>query len=149
MKRVSILLFGGVLVSCAGSGPSLAPHDFAGTRPYASTQGTQTFHYTGAKQNFTVPESVSSLMVTVRGAGSGTKRGGLVDATIPVSPGEVLAVFVGGAPQGLSGGFNGGGNSPVSGSLDGRGGGGASDVRQGGNGLMDRVIVAGGAGGRG
>lgn len=39
----------------------------------------------------------------------------------PVVPGEVLVVFVGGAPQSTSGGFNGGGNAAIAGSLDGRG----------------------------
>ena len=104
---------------------------------------------TGAPKQFTVPAAVTSVAIAARGAGGSGKRGGLVQATIAVVPGEVLVVFVGGAPQSTSGGFNGGGNAAIAGSLDGRGGGSASDVRQGGNRLPDRLIVAGGAGGRG
>ena len=96
-------------------------------------------------------------------------RGGSVTATIPVSPGETLQINVGGTNGFNGGGLPGGCNSipsppglpchgtqlqPVdtSGLLTysaGGVGGGASDVRQAGNGLNDRVIVAGGGGGRG
>ena len=83
-------------------------------------------------------------------------RGGLAAATIAVQPGESLAIFVGGAPKGMQGGYNGGGtggycnlsNYPSC-PLVGEGGAGASDVREGGNSVKDRVLVAGGAGGTG
>lgn len=88
------------------------------------------------------------------------RLGGVVKATIPVTPGETLAVFVGGegtigAPCGSqygngSGAFNGGGDGGVSGyGYDGDGGGGASDVREGGCALSNRILVAGGGGGGG
>ncbi len=150
-------LFGGqfivalamALPSCAGlSSPINAGPDRVDSRLH-TTKGTQTFRYTGTSQHFTVPSAITSVAIAARGAGSSGKRGGLVQATISVVPGEVLTVFVGGAPQGLSGGFNGGGSAPVSGSLDGQGGGGASDVRQDGDELSERVVVAGGAGGGG
>ncbi|MGB8910425.1 MAG: glycine-rich protein [Candidatus Cybelea sp.] len=77
-------------------------------------------------------------------------RGGHVTATIPVQPGETLAVFVGGKGSGITGGFNGGGSSAfASGCTRGGGGGGASDVREGGDTLADRILVAGGGGGEG
>jgi Glycine rich protein len=123
------------------------------------------FHYTGALQNFTVPSGVTQITVTADGAsGEGSTfrhmkggKGGLVKATIPVTSGETLAIFVGGeggksSASGGPGGFNGGGNGGVTGSgsaRGGNGGGGASDVRESGTGLANRVVVAGGGGGAG
>ena len=81
--------------------------------------------------------------------------GGEATATLPVSPGQVIEILVGGQAQGMSGGFNGGGNSPDASTTAGSGGGGGSDVRIGACaassscGLSDRVIVAGGGGGAG
>ncbi|MGA8574213.1 MAG: glycine-rich protein [Candidatus Cybelea sp.] len=106
-----------------------------------------TFNYTGAQQNFTVPTGATHVTVKAYGGSSGSGLGGgYVKATIPVTPGESLAVFVGGNSSGSSGGFNGGGNSGV---RRGYGGGGASDVREGGDAFAHRVIVAGGGGGAG
>jgi hypothetical protein len=124
--------------------------------------GSQTFNFTGAEQQFTVPAGVTSVTIQAFGAQGGTLAnsvntsgdGGSVTATIPVTPGEMLFVYVGGqgvaASSGVpgAGGFNGGGaggGAPTT--LVGAGGGGASDVRQGGNGLNNRVVVAGGGGG--
>jgi streptogramin lyase len=117
------------------------------------------FNYLGAQQNFTVPAGVTQLTVDAYGAAGGA-GGGYVQATIPVTPGESLAVLVGGAGAGGvvgggggAGGFNGGGvGGPAGGphfGYSGAGGGGASDVRQGGAGLANRIVVAGGAGGNG
>ena len=75
---------------------------------------------------------------------------------MPVTSGEKMLVFVGGAGSGSMGGFNGGANGgggvapdsycPRS---DGRGGGGSSDLRVGGDKLGDRILVAAGGGGSG
>jgi len=111
----------------------------------------QTFMYTGQPQQFMVPSGVTSLRVDVvaaRGAGQTGGLGGRVLATIPVTPGETLAVYVGSQGAYAIGGFNGGG-SGGSYTYRGYGGGGASDVRQGGSSLHDRVLVAGGGGGEG
>jgi hypothetical protein len=115
------------------------------------------FRYTGGQQNFVVPVGVTQLKIDAYGAGTRHARGGFVEATIPVTRGEALALFVGGMPNGRFGGFNGGGRggggrpNPYApsnlGAAD--GGGGATDVREGGNALTNRVIVAGGGGGRG
>jgi hypothetical protein len=137
------------LSSCVGGAVPLAPSVSNVSKQLSSAQSSQTFHYTGAPQYFNVPTGVTSVAITARGAGSSGKRGGLVQATIPVAPGEELAIFVGGSPQGMTGGFNGGGGAGTGGVADGRGGGGAADVRQGGDELINRVIVAGGAAGRG
>ncbi|MGA9019111.1 MAG: hypothetical protein WB438_09295 [Candidatus Cybelea sp.] len=122
-----------------------------------------TFHYTGSKQSFKVPTGVRLITVVARGAvgggvynGYGGGRGGRVFAVIPVRPAATLYVFVGGAgaPNTAAGGFNGGalgGAFPYcQGSYCyGYGGGGASDVREGGDSLSDRIVVAGGGGGAG
>jgi hypothetical protein len=116
-----------------------------------------TYKYTGEQQAFVVPYGVTQVTVDVYGAEGWHARGGSIEATIPVTPGESLAILVGGKGtagegsfDGGVGGFNGGGNGAC-GQYDysecGGGGGGASDIRQGGSGLANRVIVAGGGGG--
>jgi RHS repeat-associated protein len=109
---------------------------------------TVNFSYTGALQTWTVPAGVTSVRVTADGAqGDGTYGGlgGRVTATLSVTPGSTLSVYVGGRGSGATGGFNGGGGgNPYGGSP----GGGASDIRTGAAQLADRVLVAGGGGGQ-
>ena len=117
---------------------------------------TFTFNYTGAAQNFTVPQCVYNLTVNALGAQGGGSNGGLganVTGTMAVTPGQVLQVRVGGtgAQGAASGGFNGGGTGQAStGSAiySSWGGGGATDIRIAPYALANRVIVAGGGGGR-
>jgi hypothetical protein len=114
---------------------------------------TETFNYTGAAQTWTVPAGVTEATFDLYGAqgAQGAGPGGLggrATATIPLRPGDSIQVNVGGGAQGALGGFNGGGNV-LAAFGDGGGGGGASDVRIGGTGLTDRVLVAGGGGGGG
>jgi len=113
---------------------------------------SQTFSYTGTEQTFTVPAGVTSITVDAYGAQGGSNSpstnvnfGGYVQADIAVTPGSTIYVYVGEQPTGLPGGFNGGGNGETAGA----GGGGASDIRIGGNTYAERVVVAGGAGGGG
>jgi hypothetical protein len=115
------------------------------------------FNYTNVPQNFTVPAKVGWLTIEANGAqgaaapynssvGPGGK-GGKSIATIPVTAGEQLKIYVGGAGTGGSISnvvYNGGG---VSGNGNGGTGGGATDVRQGGTNVTNRVLVAGGGGG--
>lgn len=115
----------------------------------AAAANAKTFKYTGNEQSFTVPSGVKTITVIARGASSPRKRncafqgrGGRVHAQIPVKQGEKLFIFVGGEY-----GFNGGGTGG-SGSY-GIPGGGASDVRENGDGLANRVLVAGGGGAAG
>jgi hypothetical protein len=118
----------------------------------------KTFNYTGAEQIFTVPGGVRKLVVVAVGARGGgdpdyerrdiQSYGGRVWAIIPVTPGERLAIFVGGQGSLPGGGFNGGGSGAGAPSCcEGYGGGGGSDVRQGGDSIGDRVLVVGGGGG--
>jgi hypothetical protein len=76
--------------------------------------------------------------------------GGVVSASLPVTPGETLNLYVGTQPKTVAGapqwGWNGGGTSGYG--IPG-GGGGATDIRRAGSALANRVLVAGGGGGRG
>jgi hypothetical protein len=121
------------------------------------------FEFLGFVQKYTVPNGVTSLAVDVSGAeggGLGTLgsprtngtdhiggRGGRVTGTLPVSRGQVLYVYVGGAGtvnnNGVAGGWNGGGNGNYSGS-----GGGASDIRSTAGDPNTRLVTAGGGGGQ-
>lgn len=141
------------LVSCGGSQvPIVAPNAMPQSHVYASAAEvhSKTFNYTGGEQSFKVPDGVTSVTVDARGAAGGggyASLGGRVVAVIPVKPAELLHIYVGGEGNGTAGGFNGGGNGAGEGNAVGYGGGGASDVREGGTRLKNRDIVAGGAGG--
>jgi hypothetical protein len=128
---------------------------------------TLTFNFTNTVQSWTVPANVNSVDVTVMGAegghgyydasyGSHPGKGGKVTASVAVTPGQVLNLFVGGHGENFNypssghthGGFNGGGDGGNYGYYSGAGGG-ASDIRIGGSALSNRVVVAGGGGGDG
>ncbi|MGA7354954.1 MAG: glycine-rich protein, partial [Candidatus Cybelea sp.] len=147
------------LLSACGGGSS-TPIPIGNVANGAGTpKGNKTFKYTGKKQTFVVPAGVTQLTVVAHGGeGAGfyvypstdpPGRPGRVYAIITVHPGEKLYVFVGG--DGTHGGFNGGGagGSSGSGKYAGNPGGGASDVRAGGDTLKDRIIIAAGGGGAG
>ncbi|MGB8150319.1 MAG: hypothetical protein WCE97_03885, partial [Candidatus Cybelea sp.] len=116
-RRAFSICIAAMLAGCGGSQPPIGVY---GTT--ASTQAVsrdKVFKYTGGKQSFKVPADVTHVTITAYGAGgapggnfaSGDQalggKGGDVTATIPVTPGERLAIFVGG--KGEHGGFNGGG----------------------------------------
>jgi hypothetical protein len=153
-----------VLTGCSGTQPPMASP--SAVDPPRNPKQSQTFNYTGSEQMFTVPTGVTRVTIKASGAsGQGGYSsdgygalGGLIVATVRVTPGESLAVFVGSEYLQYStgynrrgfGGYNGGGNAGEgSSSYSGDGGGGASDVRQGGDGLQNRIVVAGGGGGGG
>lgn len=118
------------------------------------------FEFTGTTRSIVIPAGVTSIIYEVLGAQGGDgslidSLGGSATGTYLVNPGDVLYINVGGQgglPVGLTGGaggFNGGG-AAGNGTLEGGyGGGGASDIRLNGTALTDRIIVAGGGGGRG
>ncbi len=134
---------------------------------FAFTQGIAqtTFSYTGGVQTYTVPPGAFTITVDVYGAQGGfgynvplvtPGLGGRVQATVAVTPGEVLNIYVGGqgGPGGTTvggtAGYNGGGTGGGwAGGRSGGGGGGASDIRQGGTALSNRVVIGSGGGGTG
>ncbi len=168
--------------------------DAAGTLISGSLDPT-TFAYTGAPQTYTVPPGVKALLLTAQGAGGGGNvrylaedsfsgvrflsqgepqpggRGAVLTMRVPVTPGEVLTLVVGGRgasvpnnttpPTANTGGYNGGGTGGGFLYAGGGGGGGATDIRRipgataanplaGGtlaSTLGQRVLVAAGGGG--
>jgi hypothetical protein len=146
---LSIAPLAALLAACGGgsSVPVAAGNAFAGA---TGPKHHQKFSFTGAEQTFVVPAGVTRLTVIARGGeGDGAFYHGAghpgfpgrVYAVIRVHPGEKLYAFVAGS--GRDGGFNGGGAGGIGSANF---GGGASDVRVGGDGLKDRIVVAAGGG---
>ena len=146
-----------LLVACGAHASPGALPDGDASQPATSSR---TFHFTRTAQKFKVPKGVTQLTITAYGAqGGGYKdasqgypggRGDKITATISVSAGALLFVYVG--SKGISGGTNGGGGgfNGGGGAFQGAyGGGGSSDVRSASDKLEDRLIVAGGGGGSG
>ncbi len=119
---------------------------------------TNTFSFTGNTQTFVVPAGVTTLQVEAWGAQGNFNAnsvpgglGGYAKGILTVTPGSTLFIEVGGGGSvTASGGYNGGGaagsNTGCTQAVGG-GGGGASDVRVGGIGLANRIIVGAGGGG--
>lgn len=156
MMRTRSALVSSVALSLLLAGLSWIPAAPASAAP-------QTYVYTGSPQLYVVPPGVSSLTVTVNGAGGlslsgggSGGEGGSVTATISVQPGETLMFNVGGRGIDNATAFNGGGRP---------GGGGATDIRRPtpstplnttsscaydfNCGLNEQIVVAGGGGGGG
>lgn len=156
MRHSSVSWLGALLAativapSVAVLGFSVEPAQAAHNNP------NRTFTYvSNAAQSYTVPDGVTSLTIdaygaeAARGNAGSAARGGKAAATMPVTPGTTLYVYVG--QNGTDGGWNGGapgGNGGTQGGSPGGRGGGASDVRTG-DSLDSRIVVAGGAGGGG
>lgn len=120
-----------------------------------TAENSQTFNYTGSVQTFMVPDNVTEVTITARGAQGGGAQGGNggeVTATLPVTPGAVLDVYVGGqgtysTASGI--GWPNGGATPetADGEVAGGSGGGSSHVIPTGQPFADALIVAPGGGG--
>ncbi len=150
-------------VGSAGIASALPPDP---TPSCTATTCTVDFEATGGPATFTVPAGVTSITATVAGGAGGIGltededgttevggAGGKVVANVPVTPGVVLTLVVGGAGEdadttgagGAGGGYGGGGDArSINGFSDGAGGGG-SFVFDG----AAPLVVAGGGGGGG
>jgi predicted acyltransferase (DUF342 family) len=120
----------------------------------AGTQGTTTFNYTGATQQYVVPEGCQMIFVTVLGAGGqstsqgggGTGgRGGSVSGFLYVTPKDILNIVVGGSGGTYAGVGAGAGSS------EGRGGGYSGIFTSSGtiSNQTSYLVIAGGGGGGG
>jgi hypothetical protein len=144
------LLSGLAVLAAAGLGTLAGPTHAVGAAPVVVS-----FTATGAPQTFVVPTGVTSIDFDLCGAQGGTVGtaegggGAEVGGQLDVTPGETLTIVVGSQATGFTGGFNGGGNVTGGRAAFGVGGGGATDIRQGGTALTDRVRVAAGGGGGG
>ena len=148
--RVGLMAMGALVLAT----PVQAQTCSAGQTPAA-------FGFTGGEQTLTVPAGVGSMTVYLSGAQGGAGRsgagtiggspnspggtgglGGRVQGTLAVTPGATLSIWVGGqASQAVNPGGIGQGVDGI--------GGGATDIRLGGNGIGNRAAVAGGGGGGG
>ena len=141
----------------------IAPIVNGSTMSMIPLNGTITFGYTGGVQRFAIHPQITSIFVTLLGAGGGSHgggsswaggNGGLVSGKLAVNPGETLDILVGGGggPQGLAG-YGGGGTGWDTGSTSGSpaitnapgGGGGRSAIRRN----NADIVTAGGGGGAG
>ena len=109
------------------------------------------YSYTGSDQTFVVPAGLTSMNVTLSGAGGGNSggTGGYVSGTLAVTPGQTLTIIVGQGGQITGNAYGGGGSS---GSFPGGSGGGRSAIRLSGNDIVTAGgggCGAGGAGGNG
>jgi hypothetical protein len=125
-----------------------------------AAQTSQSFSCTESVSTFTVPDGVTSLTALVQGAHGGNPGngkpggyGGSVQATLPVSPGQTLYIWVGCIDQPNehadgygTGGDKGSASCPQEGSGGQGGGGSAITLDYAGN---QPLIVAGGGGGGG
>jgi hypothetical protein len=103
---------------------------------------SQTFEFNDGTHTYKVPSGVTKIQVDAQGGAGGSSgaiaggMGGRLQATVPVTPGETLFIYVGGGGGNhypftykvpITGGRNGGGAGVGNGS----GGGGATDIRRG------------------
>lgn len=111
---------------------------------------SQTFSYTGSAQTFTVPVGVMSIIVACRGGQGGDYggSGGYVQGTYPVSPGDVIDVYVGGQGINQANGasFGVGGTGRLGTNWN---GGSASIVTHGGSAFSNSIAIAAGGGASG
>lgn len=117
------------------------------------------FAFTGAAQQWTCPAGVTHVWVDAIGgqgvatAGGWTPMGQRIRCYLPVTPGQVYDINVGGNASANTGGFNGGGNASAGWSAGQNSagaagaGGGATDIRPHGGALATRILVAAGSGG--
>ncbi len=106
------------------------------------------FNFKPGEQTWIVPQGINTVHIDAYGAQGGSVaggKGGRVQSDLVVTPGAKLSIYVGSQPTSSEAGYNGGGK----GCGNGFGGGGATDIRIGGTGLDNRVLVAGGGGGAG
>lgn len=119
---------------------------------------TYSYQYTGALQQFVVPNRVTSIQINAVGARGGTGGGGQpggaganITSTINVTPGQILYIVVGGFPgQSPTAKYGFGGNGGIANTASGFGGagGGLSGVFSSSSpSNLNALVVAGGGGG--
>ncbi len=152
-KFIYISLF---LLFSIASNAQVVARNFALRKPLGIN--TQTFSYTGAIQQFIVPNRVTAIQVNAVGAKGGTGGGGQpggaganITSTINVIPGQVLYIVVGGFPgQSAAAKYGFAGNGGVANSVNGFGGagGGLSGVFTSSSPTVaNALVIAGGGGG--
>jgi hypothetical protein len=116
---------------------------------------TQTFSYTGAIQQFVVPNRVTTIQVNAIGAKGGTGARGQVGGaganittTLNITPGQILYIVVGGHPgQSATAKYGFGGNGGSGTNYGGAGGGLSGVFSNSSPAIANAFIIAGGGGG--
>src|SRR5690348_17069616 len=114
LRRLST---GSVLASCLVAASMSVPSARLPTAAAAPASTTVSFGYTGAAQSWTVPGGVTQVQVDARGAQGQSAFGGFggeTMATLAVTAGQTLGIYVGGAGASGRGGWNGGGGTSLS-----------------------------------
>lgn len=151
MRRIHyILLF---FLCSIGLNAQSAFHNLAVKKPQLPT--TYSFQYTGAIQQFIVPNRVTSIQVNAIGAKGGTgargQAGGAganITTTLNVTPGQVLYIVVGGFPgQSSIPKYGFGGNGGSGGNYGGAGGGLSGVFTSASPANANALVIAGGGGG--
>lgn len=141
---------GGTATGTSASNASFSVMPSVTTTYYAETAPVSTpttLQYTGNVQSWTVPAGITAIQVDAKGASGCTRgvktggKGGRVQATLSVTPGEVLVITVGGEGLYQNGGYNGGYTTTNTSNQYFRGGG-ATTIKQG----STTYLVAGGGG---
>jgi hypothetical protein len=102
----------------------------------AALTGSSIFTYTGSDQSYTVPTGITSITVTMWGAGGGSAGGAgggpgaFVSGTLSVTAGQTLKVIVGQGGTLTDGTFYGGGGSRSAGGNAAGSGGGRSAIQR-------------------
>jgi hypothetical protein len=154
MRKIIYILF--FVASSIQSSAQIASQNLALKKP--RVPDTYNFVYTGAIQQFIVPNRVTAIQVNAIGAKGGTGGGGQpggaganITTTLNVTPGQILYIVVGGFPgQSATAkyGFGGNGGTDNSGTGYGGAGGGLSGVfSAGAPTTANALVVAGGGGG--
>jgi|Laugresbdmm110sn_1035088.scaffolds.fasta_scaffold12240_2 hypothetical protein len=151
MRKFIYILF---LFACSiQSNAQILARNFALQRPVVIN--TQTFTYTGAIQQFIVPNRVTTIQVNAIGAKGGTGARGQVGGvganittTLNVTPGQILYIVVGGHPGQSATAKYGFGGSGGAGTYYGGAGGGLSGVFTNVSpAIANALVIAGGGGG--
>ena len=145
-----ILLF---FLCSIGLNAQSAFHNLAVKKPQLPT--TYSFQYTGAIQQFIVPNRVTSIQVNAIGARGGTggrgQAGGAganITTTLNVTPGQILYIVVGGFPgQSATAKYGFGGNGGSGTNFGGAGGGLSGVFTLPSPAIANALVIAGGGGG--
>jgi hypothetical protein len=145
-----ILLF---FLCSIGLNAQSAFHNLAVKKPQLPT--TYSFQYTGAIQQFIVPNRVTSIQVNAIGARGGTggrgQAGGAganITTTLNVTPGQILYIVVGGFPgQSAAAKYGFGGNGGSGTNFGGAGGGLSGVFTSPSPAIANALVIAGGGGG--
>ena len=151
MRKFIYILF--LFASSKQSNAQMLARNLALQKPLGIN--TQTFSYTGAIQQFIVPNRVTTIQVNAIGAKGGTGARGQVGGaganittTLNVTPGQILYIVVGGHPGQSATAKYGFGGSGGTGTNYGGAGGGLSGVFSNSSpAIVNALVIAGGGGG--